>query len=165
MPVLISVQLRGFFIFIVSGFILGIIYDVFSAFRLNFPNTKIAVPVLDAFFWIIFTLMFFVTLQSFCGGAFRPFFLAGAISGFILYLFTVSKFLMPLFQKSIHFLICALKCILHKIFGTFYAFLRFFFPIYAFLRRFVQFTLKRIINFVKKNVEIARRFGVLLKKV
>lgn len=165
MPVLAAVQLGGFLICIASGFVLGALYDIVSALRLNMPVLKIASSVLDAFFWIIFALMFFITLQLFCGGEFYWFFLVGAIMGFILYIFTLSKILMPVIQKIICFFIGCMKRILHTIFRVYSIILHFFSPVGRILRKFVQFILKRIINFVKKNVEILRRFGVLLKKV
>lgn len=165
MPVLASVQLGGFLIFILSGFALGVIYDLISALRLNFPGMKIASSVLDTVFWIIFALIFFAVLQIFQNGEFYFFFLVGAILGFVLYLFTLSKIFLPLLVKTVKLIRRAVSRILNAIYGFFRAILRFFAPIYRFWGDFVQFILKRIMNFVKKTVEIIRRFGVLLKKV
>lgn len=165
MPVLAAVQLGRFLIYIAAGFVLGLLYDFFSALRFDFPALKLAASLLDAIFWIIFTIMFFTVLQLFCNGEFYWFFLVGAVLGFVLYLFTLSKILLRIFQKIICFAAAVTKRILHIIYRIFLSFLRFFLPIYRFLKKIVQFTLKRIINFVKKTVEIIRRFGVLLKKV
>lgn len=165
MPVLATVQLGGFFICIAAGFVLGLLYDFFSALRFDFPSLKLAASLLDAIFWIIFAVIFFTVLQIFCDGEFYWFFLAGAVLGFVLYLFTLSKILLRTFRKIICIAAAALKRILRVLCKIFSSCLRFFLPIYCFLRKIVQFTLKRIINFVKKTVEIIRRFGVLLKKV
>lgn len=165
MPVLAAVQLGGFLICIASGFALGVLYDIFSALRFDMPILKIASSVLDAFFWIVFALIFFITLQLFCGGEFYWFFLVGALMGFILYIFTLSKLLTPVIRKIISFFIGCVRRILYVIFKIYSTILHFLSPVVRFLKKFVQFILKRIINFVKKNVEILRRFGVLLKKV
>lgn len=165
MPVLATAQLCGFIICTCVGFVLGILYNIFSAARLCIPPLKIVSSFFDAFFWLIFTLIFFIILQNFCGGELHWFFIVGSVLGFILYLFTLSRFLMPILHKIMRFAVESIKRIFRFTFNFFVRIFHFLSPIGKFLHTFVQFILKRIINFVKKNVEIIRRFGVLLKKV
>lgn len=165
MPVIATVQLKGFFVCIASGFVFAVLYDVFCALKKCVPVLKKASAVFDIILWMAFTLFFFLTLQMCLEGEFYWFYLAGEIFGFVLYLFTLSRLVLPVLEKMLG-VITSLFCTVYRVnLRVTRGILRIFSPLGRLFGKVVQITRKNMKKFVKKTLEITHRFGVLLYKV
>lgn len=135
-------QLYSLFVFIVSGIIIGVFFDIFRILRKSFKTPDFITYIEDIFFWIITGIFILFILFTFENGQIRSYNIIGLIIGFILYIFTISKFLIKYSVKVIIFL----KNIINKIFKVvIYPMRMFFKPI-----SFVIINLKNITKFDKK---------------
>ena len=124
-----------FFYSILTGAVLGVVYDIFRILRIACPPKKIGIIVQDIIFaliCIITTLMFF---QFFTNGALRFFVLIGEFLGFLLYYLTIgvivikiARVIINIVKKIIYIVIWPFR----KIFGWIFSKLS---PI---LNRFIQ---------------------------
>lgn len=105
-------QLYSLFIFIICGIIIGIFFDIFRILRRSFKTPDIITYIQDILFWIITGLFLLFTLFIFENGQIRSYNIIGLIIGFILYMLTVSKYII----KSSVSVILFFKNIINKIF-------------------------------------------------
>ncbi|MFR6065611.1 MAG: spore cortex biosynthesis protein YabQ [Eubacterium sp.] len=76
--------------FLLSGFLMGVIYDISRFFRCLFPN-KIAVFIFDLLFFAVFSLVFFTVLLAFNNGTVRAIYFTAYFTGLLIYIFTVFR--------------------------------------------------------------------------
>ena len=84
-------QIYTFLLSIALGAAVGVVYDMFRAFRRAIPCRKISVFFQDIVFWLIACFVFFCFLLIRCEGQIRFFALLGMFSGFALWITTVGK--------------------------------------------------------------------------
>ncbi len=96
-----------FLLSVVLGAALGVLYDVFRAFRVIFPPAagKKAVILEDIIFWLIYGFCLFCYSAMFARGQIRFFMFFGSLIGFVLYLVTVGSVVIG---------------VIRSVFGTFY---------------------------------------------
>ncbi len=102
---MIASQLYIFAISIICGAIVALIYDILRAKRKNFRTGAIMVHIEDFIFWIIASLILFVVAFNINDGDLRGFIFIGFITGIVLYMALLSKFIL----KALSFLMKALK--------------------------------------------------------
>ena len=95
-------QIYTFLLSIALGAAVGVVYDMFRAFRRAIPCRKISVFFQDVIFWLIACIVFFCFSLIRCGGQIRFFALLGMFSGFTLWIMTVGKYAHKLPAKAIH---------------------------------------------------------------
>ena len=117
----ISIQLYNFFIFTISGVAIGIFFDIFRALRKSYKTSNIITYIEDFLFWIITGFFFLFILFKFNNGQIRVYLLVSLISGFIIYLLTISKYFIDISVTII-----------------------------CFLRKLILYPIKIIINFTKR---------------
>ena len=95
----ISEELRLFFLSCAAGGIFGIYYDVFRTLRLTVPHHSFFVFLED----VVFLATYAVFLSAFSSvearGELRGYYALGGVLGFILYYFTIGKFVMRLMAR------------------------------------------------------------------
>lgn len=95
-------QIYTFLLSIALGAAVGVVYDMFRAFRRAIPCRKISVFFQDVIFWLIACIVFFCFSLIRCEGQIRFFVLLGMFSGFALWVMTVGKYAHKLPAKAIH---------------------------------------------------------------
>lgn len=137
-----------FFVFILTGFLIGILFDIFRVLRRSFKTSDIITYIEDIIFWIITGLIILYVSFVFNNGQIRGYTLLGLMLGGILYLLIFSnifikvmvtilnhikkilkfiiniatypiKFVIKIFQKPIHFIFINLSKYKNNIFNKF----------------------------------------------
>lgn len=96
-------QLRLLFIFTISGFLIGILFDIFRVLRKSFKTLDIITYLEDLLFWLITGAYLLFIIFEFCLGEIRLFMFISLIIGFITYMLTISKYFISLSFKLVIF--------------------------------------------------------------
>lgn len=105
-------DLGAFFATIYGGIFIGVLFDLYRAFKQNFNVIKIFSVFYDVLFWIIVTLLVFVTINVIESFDLRYYHFIALFIGFIIYYNTISKFILKVLNKSIGFVINTIRRIL-----------------------------------------------------
>ena len=104
-------QLYIFSIFILSGFLIGILFDVFRIFRKSFNTIDLVTYIEDFVFWIVSGLILLYCIFKFNNGELRLYIFIGVSSGFGIYMLLFSR----LFIKISIYIINIIKKIINYI--------------------------------------------------
>ncbi len=119
-------QLQLFIIFLINGFIIGILFDSFRILRKTFKHKDYIIYIHDILFWIITAFLILYTTAIFNDGQLRLYMIIGVILGFGVYLYTLSKyfininvniilFIKKLIKKTMKILLIPIKYIMTRI--------------------------------------------------
>lgn len=98
---------RDFSIFyatIYGGIAVGILFDIYRAFRHNFKLVRYLSLFFDALFWVVVTTLVFLVINTVENFNLRYYHLVALFIGFLLYYSTVSKFILTQLNKLISFI-------------------------------------------------------------
>ena len=84
-------QVYTFFIFILNGLLIGILFDTFRILRKSFKFSNIITNLQDIIFWILSGLILIYSIFEFTDGELRLYIFLGILLGFIAYLLIFSK--------------------------------------------------------------------------
>lgn len=87
----VSEQLNLFFICILFGIPLGLLYDVFRILRIILPHNALATAAEDVLFFIIYSVFIMLFTYTAARSEFRMYFIFGNLAGFFIYYFTARK--------------------------------------------------------------------------
>ena len=104
-------QAHVFLIFIINGIIIAFIFDIFRIFRKSFKTPDWVTYIEDIIFWFITCVLLAYSIYTYNNGEIRLFIFIGLIIGAILYILTISKYIIKFSVKIIRFL----KIISYKI--------------------------------------------------
>ena len=90
-----------FLVFALNGIFIGILFDFFRILRKSFKTVNFITNIEDILFWILTGLSIIYCMYNFSGGALRFFMLLGLILGILLYILTLSDFLVKIVVKII----------------------------------------------------------------
>lgn len=140
-----------FICFVLVGIIIGIVFDLFRILRRTFKTKDLITYIEDIIFWIITGIIIIYSMYKFCDGELRFFMIIGIIIGTILYLITISEYVI----KISVYIINILKRILY-------------FPlkiVFKFIRRFILRPITIICINLRKNVKKNKKNrGFFIKK-
>lgn len=85
-------QLFNLFIFIITGIVIGILFDTFRIIRKSFKTPDLVTYIEDIVFWILAGCILLFTIFTFNDGEIRIYIFAGLILGLSIYLLTLSKY-------------------------------------------------------------------------
>ena len=102
-------QARIFYLSFACGALGAVIFDAFRAFRRRVRGGTAAVAIQDLLFWAILAAVVFALIYHINNGEPRWYIFAGLILGAALYLSTVSKFVVKIFEKVLAVLGTAAK--------------------------------------------------------
>lgn len=105
-------DLGVFFATAYGGIIIGILFDLYRAFKQNFNVVKIFSLFYDVIFWMFVTGLIFITVNVIESFDLRYYHFIALFIGFIIYYNTVSKFILKILNKLIGFIINTIKQIL-----------------------------------------------------
>ena len=84
-------QVYVFAIFILNGFLIGILFDIFRILRKSFKTPDFITYIEDILFWISSALLLLYSIFKFNNGELRMYIFLGIISGFLVYFLIFSK--------------------------------------------------------------------------
>lgn len=90
-------DIMSFGITIVIGMLMGILFDLYRAFRRVTKPKKFLSFIEDLLFWVIIISIFFALLVTTTDGIPRGFVYLGCLTGLGFYMFLLSKLLLPFF--------------------------------------------------------------------
>ena len=105
-------DLGAFFATIYGGIFIGVLFDLYRAFKQNFNIIKIFSIFYDVLFWITVTVLVFITINVIESFDLRYYHFVALFIGFIIYYNTISKFILKILNKSIGFIINTIRQIL-----------------------------------------------------
>ena len=80
-----------FLVFLLNGFLIGILFDIFRILRKTFKTSDFITYLEDIIFWIISGIITLYTIFKFNNGQIRLYIFVGIIFGSILYMLLFSK--------------------------------------------------------------------------
>lgn len=104
-------QAYTFLIFILNGFLIGILFDIFRILRKTFKTRDIITYAQDILFWLISAGIILYSTFKFNNGELRSFIFTGIGIGTLLYILLFSKIFIKINLCAINFI----KKILHYI--------------------------------------------------
>ena len=99
-----------FLIFTVNGILIGFLFDIFRILRKSFKTNDLVTYIEDIIFWILTGIIILFSMCKFCDGELRGFTIIGIAMGVILYMLTISTYVIKVFV----FIINILKTIIVK---------------------------------------------------
>ncbi len=163
MPVSVSEQTIVFTGCILSGLIIGILYDIIGALRNGLRLRRVVAFMLDWIFWLISVVIFFATLYITCGGKASWYAPLGGVLGLAFYYVSLSRFFLP----PVTYIVTFLRKLTMKLLMLFIRpmkwIIKLLIKIFRHVVKNIQNTQKKQRKFVKKTLEKIRRFGVILK--
>lgn len=93
-----------FYIFILTGILIGLLFDIFRILRKSFKTSDFITYVEDIIFWILAGFLLFYTIYKFNNGEIRSYVLLGISLGITIYLLMFSKIFIKVNVKIITFI-------------------------------------------------------------
>lgn len=90
-----------FLVFIINGFLIGILFDIFRILRRSFKTKDIITCIEDILFWILTGLLLLFSIFTFSNGEIRLYMFFGVFIGCILYMILISHYFITLNVKII----------------------------------------------------------------
>ncbi len=97
----ISEELWLFFLSCAAGAVFGVYYDVFRTLRLTVPHHGFFIFLEDVIFLASYALFLSAFASAEARGELRAYYAFGGILGFILYYFTIGRFVMRFMKKIV----------------------------------------------------------------
>lgn len=102
-------DLSSFYATIYGGLIIGLLFDINRALKSNFKILKYFSIVFNIIFWILATIIIFITINAIESFDLRYYHFAALLIGFLIYYNTVSKFILKFINTIIGFIISLIK--------------------------------------------------------
>ena len=99
-----TAQITGFFYSVLLGMCFCLFYDLLRSFRFAVKSTDFSVFLYDIFYFSVISVITFVFLLAVTNGELRGFVFLGILFGFLLFYFTVSRFLLKYLKSLFLFL-------------------------------------------------------------
>ena len=138
---MVTDQALLFLIFIINGIIIGLLFDFFRILRRSFKTKDFITYIEDILFWVLTGLLLLYSIFTFNNGEIRLYMFIGAILGCIIYMLSISNYIVKINTK----IIISLKNILSKIINII------FIP-FKFIIKFFRNILKKPISFIFINI-------------
>lgn len=144
-------QLYIFLLFILTGIVIGIVFDIFRIFRRSFKTNDIITYVQDFLFWLVTGCILLFSIFTFNNGGLRGYIFIGIILGVLLHLLLLSKYFINIFVK--------IFSVLKKIIG---------YPIYwllNFTKKYILSPLSKILSKIRLKLPKIELKGKKSKKI
>lgn len=156
-------DVEAFYITIYGGIIIGILFDLYRSLKSNFKVIKYFSVVFDVLFWILATVVIFITVNFIDSFYLRYYHFVALFIGFILYYITISKFILKILNTiigSIVFLIKKTAIYIALISESFYY-------MFVYILHFILdtiFFIPNLFSFTKKVIRRKNRIKLKVKK-
>ncbi len=101
---MVTNQAYLFFIFIVNGILIGLLFDFFRIARKVFPTKDLVTYIEDVLFWILAGFIVLYSIFIFNNGQLRLFMFLGILLGAIFYMLFISSYIVKINVKILNFL-------------------------------------------------------------
>ncbi len=91
-----------FFMFIINGILIGFLFDIFRILRKSFQTSDIITYVEDVLFWILTGILTLYFIFYFNNGEIRLYIFLGILLGILLYMITISSYIIKFFVYVIN---------------------------------------------------------------
>ncbi len=142
-------QLYSFFVFILVGFLIGLLFDMFRISRRTFKTSDIVTSIEDILFWLLSGLLIIFSLFKFNNGDIRAYIIVGLIAGISIYILVFSKLIINTLVKIITFI----KKIISKIIKIFLIPINLIKKIFKVLTKPIKILQKNLISKAKKLIK------------
>lgn len=150
-------QLTNFIYFIITGMILGIIFDVFRILRKTFKTSDIVTNIQDILFGIITGIILLSSIFLFNNGELRLYLFIGISFGILIYMLLISKYFIKINVAIINF-IKKIIILSTKPFIILFKFIkRLFFKPISFIFINIKLLFKKIFINFKKTTKIKKK--------
>lgn len=93
---MVTNQAYLFFIFIINGIIIGMLFDFFRILRKSFKTSDFITYIEDSLFWVLTGVVILYSIFIFNNGEIRFFMFLGIILGLIIYMFLFSSYIVKI---------------------------------------------------------------------
>lgn len=135
-----------FYIFILTGILIGILFDIFRILRKSFKTSDLVTILQDILFWILAGVLFAYTVFKFNNGEIRSYVFLGVTLGLTIYLLLFSKTFIKINVKIIEFLKRTICLLYHTIITPFKL-------IFNFIRKIFFKPISFVFINIRKNVK------------
>ncbi len=156
---MIYTQLQLFFIFLVNGLLIALLFDFFRILRKTIKTADFITYIEDALFWILTGFIILYSIFTYNNGEIRLFMFLAIILGISIYSIFISKLILKISLYIINSIKKILGVILHIIKIPFY------FSIKLVKKLFLSPILFIIINIRNYFTKFLKNFSNTLKKV
>ena len=131
-------QLLSLSLFIITGIVIGILFDIFRVLRKCFKTADFITYLQDIVFWFLAGMITLFSIFKFNQGEIRIYVFLGIFIGILLYAITLSK----IFVKFLATILQTIKKLI-------------LIPLQFIYNIFHKFIIKPISNFINNNIKIA----------
>ena len=156
---MIYTQLQLFFIFLVNGLLIALLFDFFRILRKTIKTADFITYIEDALFWILTGFIILYSIFTYNNGEIRLFMFLAIILGILIYLVFISNILLNISLSFIE----VVKKILITIFNIIK--IPFYFSIKLVKKLFLSPILFIIINIRNYFTKFLKNFSNIFKKV
>ena len=107
-------QLFCLLIFIITGIVIGILFDIFRILRKSFKTADWITYLQDILFWVFAGCVMLFSIFTFNNGEIRSYVFIGIILGIILYMLSISRFFVKFSVAIIKFFKKISECYFHR---------------------------------------------------
>ena len=100
---MIENQAYLFGIFVINGILIGLLFDFFRILRKSFKTNDFITYVEDIVFWILTGIILLYSIFLFNNGEIRLFMLIAVLLGLIIYMLSISRYIIKVNVKIINF--------------------------------------------------------------
>lgn len=111
-----------FIVFILNGFLIGILFDIFRILRKSFKTSDFVTSIEDIIFWILSAFIVLYSVFKFNNGRLRAFIFVGIAFGVLIYILAFSKifikinlYIINFVKKIFHYLVIVPTLFIFKI--------------------------------------------------
>ncbi len=139
-----------FFLFILNGILIGLLFDFFRILRKTFKTNNIITYMQDIVFWVITGILILYTVFTFNNGDLRLYVFLGIFLGCIIYLIILSKYFIKINVSILLKIKKSIKFIFNFIFKPFKILKYSIYSLLTKLRHFFTKITKKHVNNFKK---------------
>lgn len=153
-----------FLIFVLNGFIIGLLFDFFRILRKSFKTADILTYCQDILFWILTGLLTLYFIFVFNNGEIRIYIFLGILIGIILYMLLLSKYIILINVYILNKIKMCIKLILKIIVIPFKFIFNIFKKIFLKPISFIFINIKKDIKKISKKMTLKNKNNVILEK-
>ena len=153
-----------FLIFVLNGFIIGLLFDFFRILRKAFKTADILTYCQDILFWILTGLVTLYSIFVFNNGEIRIYIFLGILIGIILYMLLLSKYIILINVYILNKIKMCIKLILKIIVIPFKFIFNIFKKIFLKPISFIFINIKKDIKKISKKMTLKKKNNVIIEK-
>lgn len=158
----IILQLYLLLIFVITGIIIGIFFDIFRILRKSFKTPDIITYIEDVIFWILSGLFFLYILFIYNNGEIRSYVIIGLLLGILLYFLLISKYFIKINVLIINFVKTIILNVIIKPIKILLKLLRKILKPFSFVVINIR---KNIVDFCNKNFQKVKNRKIFRKHI